>query len=703
VTEFVRLFVALDETNKTNEKVAALEHYFRDAPPEDAAWALALLTGRRPRVPVKRTLLRQWAIEVAGMEDWLFDECYAAVGDLAETISLVLPDRTTESAGQGLAAWLAWMNQLAHELEPNQRTMMREAWSQLDRNEKFVLHKLLGGSFRVGVSQELVHRAFARVLVLDKAVLAHRLMGDWQPTPEFVLSLAEEQSGPLPSQPYPFCLAYALEDDVESLGDPAAWLVEWKWDGIRAQLLRTADGVVFWSRGEERLDGRFPELEAAAMHLPEGCLLDGEILAWRDDAPLPFVQLQKRINRLKPGPRLLAECPLRFLAYDALFVRGEDLRGSPLSQRRSALEALLIESLSAPHCGPGVLEETWVRHPREGGDPDLSRPRPLLLDPVPAFARTGSSRGRRIPGSPESSSTAHPCNVAVRALQYDQSLRVLFLESPTGSSPGENPQVQAAAPSVGARRSARATAQVRASVESSADLPTPGVSAQASAPVSNDISAATVEGALLPETHESPDSVFGGRLPTLGISQRIDVRDWTAAEALRASARERGVEGLMLKRADSPWQPGRKRGAWWKWKLDPLSIDAVLIYAQAGHGRRATLYTDYTFALWDGEQLLPIAKAYSGLDDAEILRLDRWIRVNTLERFGPVRSVKAELVFELGFEGVNLSSRHKSGVALRFPRILRWREDKLAREADQLSALRRLAERLARAPAGPVE
>jgi ATP-dependent DNA ligase len=501
----------------------------------------------------------------------------------------------------------------------------------------------------------------------------------------------------------PFQLASPLEDPPEALGAIEDWQLEWKWDGIRAQLLRTADGVVFWSRGEERLDGRFPELEAAALRLPEGCLLDGEILAWKDGAPLPFVQLQKRINRLKPGPRLLAECPLRFLAYDALFVRGEDLRGSPLSQRRSALEALLIESLSAPHCGPGVLEETWVRHPREGGDPDLSRPRPLLLDPVPAFARTGSSRGRRIPGSPESSSTAHPCNVAVRALQYDQSLRVLFLESPTGSSPGENPQVQAAAPSVGARRSARATAQVRASVESSADLPTPGVSAQASAPVSNDISAATVEGALLPETHESPDSVFGGRLPTLGISQRIDVRDWTAAEALRASARERGVEGLMLKLADSPWQPGRKRGAWWKWKLDPLSIDAVLIYAQAGHGRRATLYTDYTFALWDGEQLLPIAKAYSGLDDAEILRLDRWIRANTLERFGPVRSVKAELVFELGFEGVNLSSRHKSGVALRFPRILRWREDKLAREADQLSALRRLAERLARAPAGPVE
>jgi DNA ligase 1 len=523
VSEFVRLFVALDETNKTNEKVAALEHYFRDAPPEDAAWALALLTGRRPRVPVKRTLLRQWAIGVAGMEDWLFDECYAAVGDLAETISLVLPDRTTESAGQGLAAWLAWMNQLAHELEPNQRTMMREAWSQLDRNEKFVLHKLLGGSFRVGVSQELVHRAFARVLGLDKAVLAHRLMGDWQPTPEFVLSLAEEQSGPLPSQPYPFCLAYALEDEVESLGDPAAWLVEWKWDGIRAQLIRREGQTYLWSRGEELIEATFPEVAAIGDALPDGTVLDGEILAWQGDRPMPFAELQRRLGRKMVGKKLLTEVPCALIAFDLLEWNGEDWRARPLAERRTQLQV----------------------------------------------AATGVS-------------------------------------------------------------------------------------------------------------------------PSLFVSQALEGLDWSALAEMRERSREERAEGLMLKRLDSDYTGGRKRGAWWKWKIQPLTVDAVLIYAQRGSGKRASLYTDYTFGVWDGGALVPFAKAYSGLTDAEIRQVDRFIRNNIVEKFGPVRTVKPELVFELAFEGIQLSSRHKSGIAVRFPRILRWRQDKKVEDANTLEEVKAL-------------
>lgn len=523
VTEFVRLFVALDETNKTNEKVAALENYFRNAPPEDAAWALALLTGRRPRVPVKRTLLRQWAIEVAGMQDWLFDECYAAVGDLAETLSLVLPDRTSEPTKRGLAEWLAWMSQLAAETEPRQRSMMQEAWSQLDRNEKFVLHKLLGGAFRVGVSQELVHRAYARVLGLDKAVLAHRLMGDWQPTPEFVRSLAEAQSGPLPSQPYPFCLAYALEDDVDTLGDPAKWLAEWKWDGIRAQLIRREGQTYLWSRGEELIDSTFPEVAAIGNALPDGTVLDGEILAWEGDRPLPFAQLQRRLGRKAVGKKLLTEVPCALLAFDLLEWDGEDWRPRPLEERRAKL-AVVAQGVS----------------------------------------------------------------------------------------------------------------------------------------------------------------------PSLFVSPALEGLDWSGLAERRERAREERAEGLMLKRLDSDYTGGRKRGAWWKWKIQPLTVDAVLIYAQRGSGKRASLYTDYTFGVWDNGVLVPFAKAYSGLTDAEIRQVDRFIRHNIVEKFGPVRTVKPELVFELAFEGIQLSSRHKSGVAVRFPRILRWRHDKKVENANTLEEVKAL-------------
>lgn len=160
--------------------------------------------------------------------------------------------------------------------------------------------------------------------------------------------------------------------------------------------------------------------------------------------------------------------------------------------------------------------------------------------------------------------------------------------------------------------------------------------------------------------------------------------------ALRAGAREHRAEGLMLKHQDAAYQAGRKRGLWWKWKLEPYSIDAVLVYAQKGHGRRAGLYTDYSFAVWNQGELVVFAKAYSGLTDAEIRQVDRFIREHTLEKFGPVRTVSPQLVFEIGFEGISRSARHKSGVALRFPRILRWRTDKTPEQADQLADLQRL-------------
>lgn len=616
---FAGLYREIEGSTSLKRKREALIAYFQRAPQADAAWALHFLLGRKLARIASSGELRAWVCDASGLAPWLVEDSYAHVGDLAETLSLLLPEPATPPPERALSSWVedVLLPLRGAPTETRQR-VLTAAWAELPELERLVFNKLLTGALRIGVSAGLVQQALAQIAGVDAALIAQRLLGDWTPAAEFMARvLAPADAGADAVAIQPFQLASPLEDPPEALGPIEHWQLEWKWDGIRAQLLRTADGVVFWSRGEERLDGRFPELEAAAMHLPEGCLLDGEILAWRDDAPLPFVQLQKRINRLKPGPKLLAECPLRFLAYDALFVHGEDLRAAPLVERRAAL-VLLIEAANAR--SPGVSMEATT----------------------------------------------------------------------TDGSPSK-------------RRGARASAQAPAREETSIDLPALGVSPHAQPADASRGRTSSIESEHSPPPPSPTRVPDKDTSPTLGVSPAVHAQDWNAAEALRASARERGVEGLMLKRADSPWQPGRRRGTWWKWKLDPLSIDAVLIYAQAGHGRRATLYTDYTFALWDGEQLLPIAKAYSGLDDAEILRLDRWIRANTLERFGPVRSVKAELVFELGFEGVNLSPRHKAGVALRFPRILRWREDKPAREADQLSALRRLAERLARAPAGAVE
>ena len=406
--------------------------------------------------------------------------------------------------------------------------MVVSAWRSLCFGERLVFNKLLTGALRVGVSAGLVQKALAELSGLDVALIAQRMLGRWTPSAGFLESLLSPDVQPGDAElPYPFFLASPLESEAAALGDIGDWLLEWKWDGIRLQLIRRGADIALWSRGEERMDGRFPEIEAAAAQLPRDAVIDGELLAWRgeDEAPLPFSALQTRIQRLKPGPKALANAPARVLAYDLLELDGQDLRERPLAERRAMLA--------------GLLE-----------------------------------------------ATAHP----------------LLRLSPEVIAPG-----------------------------------------------------------------------------------------WDQAATLREEARVRGVEGLMLKRRDSPYRHGRKRGDWWKWKVDPLTVDAVLVYAQSGSGRRSTLYTDYTFALWDGDALVPVAKAYSGLDDKEILQLDRWIRANTVERFGPVRSVTPTHVFELGFEGVNLSKRHKSGVAVRFPRILRWRSDKPASEADHVDTLRALA------------
>ncbi len=551
--------------------------YFQQAPPEDAAWAVYFLAGGKPRQVVPTALLRETACAVAGIDDWLFEECYAAVGDLAETIAHVLPPPARCNA-QGLAHWVEQRLLPLKGLSPEEQVLrLREALDELDAQGRFLLVKLIGGGFRVGVSKLLVQRALALWAGIDPKAVAQRMMGytDARHTPtgaRFQALVARDGDLTLDAgHPYPFFLAHALAQapDLQTLGPVTDWLVEWKYDGIRAQVVRRAGEAWIWSRGEELVTERFPELVALARALPDGTVLDGEVLAWLpgETRPAPFALLQQRITRKQLTKKVLAQAPVRFVAYDLLEQGGVDLRNQPQQARRERLQKLL--ELLAP------LE---------------------LMDPVD------------------------------------------------------------------------------------------------SAP--------------------------------LALSPEVVAGDWAACAALRETARERGVEGFMLKHRQARYGSGRTKaeGTWWKWKVDPLTVDGVLIYAQAGHGRRASVYTDYTFAVWnrppasaeeaaavveairrrepaqpEGLQLVAFAKAYSGLSDAEFARVDKVIRATTLEKFGPVRSVAPSLVFELGFEGLNASPRHKSGIAVRFPRMLRIRDDKPLHEADSLQTLQALLQ----GPTGP--
>jgi DNA ligase-1 len=524
---FAQLFDEIDRTTSTNAKVAAMRAYFGSAPPADAAWATFFLTGRRLKRLVPFAAIRDWALSATGLPEWMLGECYAVAGDGAETAALVLDQVPSEPAGDiPLSQWLDERILPLRRLDPAEQQARATAWfKELDRLQRFILLKLLTGELRVGVSQTLVVRALAETASLETTAIAARLMGDWTPTPEWFTSvLSAERSDDDRSRPYPFFLAAPLEDDPASLGPLEEWQVEWKWDGIRAQLIRRDGRVHLWSRGEELITHRFPEIAAAASRLPDGTVLDGEVLAFRDDRPMLFSALQQRIGRQKQVAQLAAAVPVVFMTYDALELSGEDLRGVPLSDRRERLEALL----------------------------------------------------------------------------------------------GEDPR---------------------------------GV---------------------------------------LRLSPTVAAPSWEALAELRADSRARGVEGLMLKRRTSAYGVGRKRADWWKWKIDPFTVDAVLIYAQPGSGRRASLLTDYTFGVWDEGQLVPFAKAYSGLSNEEIAEVDRWIRRHTRERFGPVRHVEPVQVFELGFEAIARSGRHRSGIAVRFPRMLRWRKDKPAAEADTLENVKRL-------------
>jgi len=530
---FTALFLTLDATTRTTEKVDALVAYFTDAPPADAAWALHVLVGRRLRRLVNTRLLREWVADEADLPLWLVEESYDAVGDLAETMALLLPPPSGEGTDAPLHALIRdRLEPLQGADDARKRELLVTTWRECTEAQRLVWNKLITGAFRVGVQRTLVARALGQVAGVDPAVMAHRLMGEWTPTPASYAALLAADDATDLARPYPFYLASPLEEDPAGvLGDVAAWQAEWKWDGIRGQLLRRGGETLLWSRGEELVTDRFPEIVEVAAQLPDGTVLDGEILCWRDGRPLPFNRLQTRINRKTVGPKLLRDAPVVFNAYDLLEVDGEDVREWPLSRRRQRLETIVEEVAGA------------------------------------------------------------------EALRDD---------------------------------------------------------------------------------------------PRLVLSAIVAGDSWDALTAAREEARERGVEGLMLKRVDSPYAVGRKRGDWWKWKIDPYTIDAVLVYAQRGHGRRAGLYTDYTFAVWDGDELVPVAKAYSGLTDAEIREVDRFVRRHTVDRHGPVRVVEPRLVFELAFEAIAASSRHRSGIAVRFPRMARWRTDKAPEEADRLETLKAL-------------
>jgi len=562
VKAFAELYTALDETNKTNEKVDALTRYFATAAPADAAWALYFLIGRRPKQAVASAKLHAWAVQAAGVPDWLFSECYDAVGDFAETIALLLPEardwgleagaaEQTDASLQPLASSLReWIEDILLPLrgmdEATQRDTILATWGALGPRERFVWNKLITGEFRVGVSQRLVVRAIAAVSGVEVAVVAHRLMGDWQPSAEFYARLlGQETSDADISRPYPFCLAHPLEDTPAALGDVSEWQAEWKWDGIRAQIVRRAGQTFIWTRGEELVTDRYPELAELGARLPDGTVIDGEILPWRDGGVLTFAQLQRRIGRKTIGKKLLSDVPVILMAYDLLEWQARDIRTLPLTERRERLEALVAEM--------------------------------------------------------------------------------------------EN-------------------AELRIENTSASDL----------------------------------NSSFFILNSHLQLSPTVAADSWDDLATARERSRTLNAEGLMLKRRSSIYRVGRVRGDWWKWKINPFTVDAVLIYAQPGTGKRASLYTDYTFGVWDGDQLVPFAKAYSGLTDAEIREVDAFIRRNTVEKFGPVRTVKPELVFELAFEAIQRSSRHKSGIAVRFPRILRWRTDKRMEEADSLETIRAL-------------
>ncbi|MGG5207609.1 ATP-dependent DNA ligase [Chryseobacterium sp. MIQD13] len=521
---FADLINALETTNKTNAKIDAIIDYLERAPDEDKVWFIALFTGKRPKRNVNTNYMKEWALEIAQLPFWLFQESYSSVGDLGETISLILPP-PSEKIDRTLSQWMTDIVNLKDKSEAEKKEFVLQSWNGLDYTERLIFNKLLGGSFRIGVSDKTLINALTKFTSQESSVLTHSLMGKWIPGEvSFQELISAENINPDNSKPYPFCLAYPLEKELEELGNPQDWQIEYKWDGIRGQIIRRNDEVFIWSRGEELVTDQFPEIKEAVQAMKGNFVLDGEILAVKDSNVLNFNELQKRLNRKTLTKKMLVDIPIEVFAYDLLELEGTDLREKTMAARRAMLEEVLL--------------------------------------------------------------------------------------------------------------------------------------------------------------NEPPQNIK--------LSQVINFEKWEDLNTICEKSREINSEGLMLKQKNSPYHSGRKKGDWWKWKVSPLTIDAVLIYAQKGSGRRSAYYTDYTFAVKNGDSLVTIAKAYSGLTDKEIMEVSKFVNKNAIEKFGPVRTVKAELVFEIAFEGIGFSSRHKSGVALRFPRIVRWRKDKTVDEIDELEEIKKL-------------
>ena len=524
--KFAELISAVEITNKTNAKIEALVRYFQIASDKDKLWLIALFTGKRPPRPIKTNLLKDWCMEVGQIPEWLFLESYSAVGDLGETLALLLPHNRSQ-IHKPLHVWMAELIALKSQNIETQKAYVLNAWGGLNTQERFIFNKLIGGSFRIGVSKKTLVNALAKLTGIEANQLMHSIMGNWSVNDlRFQELIAGQHINYDNSKPYPFCLAYALENKLNTLGNIQEWQIEYKWDGIRGQVIKRNEEVYIWSRGEELVTQQFPELVEEIQQWKGNFVIDGEILAMKNNAVLLFNDLQKRLNRKQVTKKLREEVPVGFYIYDLLEQEGQDCRDLSMKERRSLLEKLYVDN--------------------------------------------------------------------------------------------------------------------------------------------------TTQSELLQ------------------LSTVVQGKQWEDLNQIRNSARQFNSEGLMLKKKSSVYHVGRKKGDWWKWKVDPFTIDAVMIYAQKGSGRRSSKYTDYTFAVKNKDALVTIAKAYSGLTDKEITEISRWVNKNAIERFGPVRTVKPELVFEIAFEGIAFSKRHKSGVALRFPRMKRWRRDKTVGDIDTIESVKSL-------------
>ncbi|HEX5669318.1 MAG TPA: ATP-dependent DNA ligase, partial [Chitinophagaceae bacterium] len=466
--KFAELVNVLGTSTKTNDKLEALSSFFATADDRDKVWVIAIFSGRRPKRTIKTAMMVRWCMDITGLPDWLFAESYHTVGDLGETIALLIPGSENRNEEPlSLHHYLFELSLLSQKDESAQEHFIKSSWLKMSKDERFVFNKLITGNFRIGVSQQMMVNALAATLNQPASQIAHRISGQWDPfDTEFADLLGGDPLQKDLSKPYPFYLAYALDGEPHEIGEPGEWQAEWKWDGIRGQVIQRENRLFVWSRGEELITDKFPEFSVFKDLLPSGTVLDGEIICMENHEdswkPLPFALLQTRIGRKNLTRKHLKESPVGFIAYDLLEWEGVDYRDRPLSERREKLEMI-------------------TGHVKQ----DILRSSPVLK-----------------------------------------------------------------------------------------------------------------------------------------------FETWANLAANRVVARENGSEGLMLKRLSSTYQAGRKRGDWYKWKIDPLTIDGVMIYAQKGHGRRSNLFTDYTFAVRDGDKLVSFAKAYSGLTDKEFAEVDAFVKRN---------------------------------------------------------------------------